>query len=313
VLVVLGATATGKSEVAIELARRLPGEIVSVDSACVYRGLDVGTAKPSAALRAEIPHHLVDCCDPRDEFTVARFVDEAERAIDGIAARGRTPVLAGGTGLYLRSLLHGLVASPPPDEELRESLALREAGRRGSLRRLLQRLDPEAAARITPRDELRTVRALEHRLSTGRRLSSDRAEWSRPERRASLKIGLEMPRDQREARIRRRVDAMIEGGLLEETRALLEAGVPPSARSMRALGYREAVEVLRGERDVASLREALSVATRQYAKRQDTWFRKESGVLWMRAPDSIAELSGLVGRVMLAWVDFRRRRGWETE
>lgn len=312
VLVVLGATATGKTAVAAELARRLPGEVVSVDSSCVHRGLDVGTAKPPAALRQEIPHHLIDACEPTDEFSAAWFVEAADAAIASIVARGRVPILAGGTGLYLRSLLQGLVSSPSPDEALRADLERRELRRPGSLRRLLQRLDPVSAARITPADRFRTVRALEHRLSTGRALSSDQGEWDQAERYRALKIGLQLPRDERERRIRERVDAMIEAGLVDETRDLLASGVPPEARSLRALGYREAVLVLHGRLALPELREALSVATRQYAKRQDTWFRRERDVAWMESPRSDAELSALVERVMIAWVDFRREHAWET-
>ena len=311
-LVVLGATATGKSEVAAELARRLPGEVVSVDASCVYRGLDVGTAKPSAELRREIPHHLVDCCDPLGDFSAARFVELAEAALQDVAARGLVAVVAGGTGLYLRCLLHGLVDSPAPDERLRDELLLREERRPGSLRRLLARLDPEAAARTTPRDLFRTVRALEHRLATGRRLSAERLQWKAAEVRPALKIGLELPRPEREERIRARVDRMIAEGLVEETRRLLASGVPETARSLRALGYREAAQVLRGELRPEELREALAVATRQYAKRQDTWFRREPGVEWMPSPRASAELSALVDRVMLAWLAFQRGHAWET-
>lgn len=303
-LVVLGATATGKSDLALELARRLPGEIVSVDASCVYRGLDIGTAKPRAAMRREVPHHLVDCCDPREDFSASRFVSLAEEAIAGIVSRSAVPVLAGGTGLYLRCLLRGLVESAPPDEELRERLERREQSRPGSLRRILARLDPGAAARLGAGDVFRMVRALEHRIATGRTFSGDQREWAGAERFPALKIGLELPRPERETRIRARIDAMLAGGLVEETRRLLDQGVPPDARSLRALGYREAVLVLRGEMPESGLKEALAVATRQYAKRQDTWFRREPGVLWMPAPSSERELSALAERVMLAWLRF---------
>lgn len=298
---IVGATATGKTEVAAELARRLGGEIVSADASCVYRGLDVGTAKPSAALRAEVPHHLVDCCDPRESFSAARFVAMADEAIASIHARGRAAIACGGTGLYVRCLLRGLVPSEPPDEALRERLLRRERERPGSLRRLLSRLDPGAAARITPADEFRTVRALEHRLATGRAISSDRREWESESRYSAVKVGLALPRPERERRIRERVDAMIAGGLVDEARGLLRSGVPADARSMRALGYREAVAVIEGRMRAEDLREALAVATRQYAKRQDTWFRKEQGVTWLDAPRDADELSALVQRVMLPW------------
>ena len=311
-LVVLGATATGKTAVAAELARRLPGEVVSFDASCVYRGLDVGTAKPDAALRREIPHHLVDCRDPREDFSAATFVALAEEAVASVVARGRVPVLAGGTGLYLRCLLHGLVESPAPDEPLRDRLAAREERRPGSLRRLLRRLDPESAERIRPNDLFRETRALEHRIRTGRALSAGRVQWASASGRPALKVGLELPRPEREARIRERVDRMIAGGLVEETQRLLDAGVPPDARSLRALGYREAALVLQGRLGIDGLREALAIATRQYAKRQDTWFRGEPGVQWMASPRDSAELSALVERVMLAWAAFRRGHPWET-
>lgn len=254
----------------------------------------------------------MDILDPREDFSAALFVALAEAAIGSIAARGRVPVLAGGTGLYLRSLLHGLVPSPAPDEALRERLAARERRRPGSLRRLLRRLDPEAAARIRPNDVFRETRALEHRVATGRPLSEGRRQWAGAAGRPALKIGLQLPRPERESRIRRRVDEMLAAGLVEETRALLASGVPIGSRSMRALGYREAALVLQGRLGIDELREALAIATRQYAKRQDTWFRSEPGVLWMPSPRDPVELSALVDRVMLAWVEFRRGLAWET-
>jgi len=300
VVVVLGATATGKTEVAVALAERLGGEVVSFDASCVHRGFDVGTAKPTPEQRLRVPHHLVDVVEPTEAFSAARWRALAEEALADLAARGKPAVLAGGTGLYLRALLRGLVSSPPPDDELRDRLETRERERPGSLRRLLRRLDPAAAARVEPADTFRTVRALEHRLATGRTLSGDQVQHDAPERLAAVKFGLALPRDEREARIRERVARMLDGGLLEEVRRLRER-VPPSARAWRAIGYREALAHLEGELPRSELAERIAVATRQYAKRQDTWFRKEAGTTWLAAPRSAAEAeelaSAIAGRV----------------
>lgn len=299
ILVVLGATATGKTEVAIALAEAVGAEIVNFDASLVYRGLDIGTAKPSPEMLRRVRHHVIDCCDPRDDFSAARFVQLAEAALADIAERGRRAILVGGTGLYLRCLLQGLVESPAPDEALRRRLEDREARRPGSLLRLLSRLDPDVAARLAPADSFRAVRALEHRVSTGRPLSSDRREWSAPERWRVRKLGLELPRPEREARIALRIDAMLAAGLVEEVRALRAAGVPAHARAMRALGYREVIAHLEEGLPLSVVRERMLVGSRQYAKRQDTWFRKEPGVEWLPSPMNELELSALVRRAMM--------------
>ncbi len=304
-LVIVGATGTGKTDLAAELARRLPGEVISADAWCVYRGLDIGTAKPAERLRREVPHHLVDCCDPREEYSVARFVTDAARAISDIAGRARVPIVAGGSGLHVRSLLRGLAPSPPPDAVLRARLAARESRRPGSLRALLSRLDPVSADRIPQGNVLRTARALEHRLATGRALSGDQREWQGADRWPALLIGLRLDRAERTARLLLRARGMVESGLLDETRRLLASGVPATARSLRALGYRQALAVLAGELPEAELADRVAIATRQFAKRQDTWFRAESGIEWQEAPRNADELSALAARVMLAWRSFK--------
>ena len=298
-LVVLGATATGKSEFGLALAESLGGEIINFDASLVYRGLDLGTAKPSRADRERVRHHVLDCCDPREEFSAARFVALAESALADIASRGKQAILVGGTGLYLRCLLHGLVDSSPPDAALRTRLEEREARRPGSLLTLLRRLDPAAAAKLSAADSFRAIRALEHRLSTGRALSTDRREWSSPERWPTRKIGLELPRPEREARILRRIDAMLAAGLVDEVRSLVAEGLPATARSLRALGYREVLEHLAGRLTLEDVRERMHLATRQYAKRQDTWFRKEPDVRWHPSPRDGSELFALVARAMM--------------
>jgi len=298
-LVVVGATAVGKTEFAAALAERVGGEVLSCDASCVYRGIDVGTAKPGVELRDRVPHHLLDLREPSEDFTVAEWVELAELRIADLRARGLAAVVAGGTGLYLRALLQGLVESPPPDRALRDRLERREQRRPGSLHRLLERLDPASAGRIPAANRVRIVRALEFRLRTGGRLSEDQREWSRPARHRSLKFGLQLPREERESRIRSRVDAMIEDGLLEEVRGLLEGGLAPDARCLRAIGYRETLAHLRGSLSLDEMRERIVIATRQYAKRQDTWFRKEPNVTWLDAPRDGGELLALVERVMM--------------
>jgi len=304
-LVILGATATGKSELAAGVAARLPGEVVSVDAFAVYRGLDIGTAKPTTAQRALAAHHVVDVVEPDAPCSVADWLALAEAAVDDIHRRGGVPIAAGGTGMYLRALLQGLVESPGEDAALRDRLRGREEARPGSLHRLLRRLDPSIASKTPSRNVVRLIRALEHRILSGQRLSSGQREWSSAPRYRSLRVGLELPREEREARIRRRVASMLRAGLVEETRGLLARGVPESAPSLRAIGYAQACAMLEGRLRERDLAEAIAIATRQLAKRQDTWFRREAGVTWLSSPRTDAELAALVERVMLlfrTWV-----------
>ena len=271
----LGPTASGKTAVALELARRFPVEIVSVDSAQVYRGMDVGTAKPDAATRARVPHHLIDIVDPTESYSAGRFRDDALRLAREIGARGRVPVLAGGTMLYFRALTRGLADLPPAQPRLRRELEERAAMHGWpALHAELARADPSAAARIEPMDSQRIQRALEVYRHTGRRLSDFHAQDAQPLPFEALRISLE-PSDRAvlHRRIEERFRAMLEAGLVDELRALrerfaLHAGLP----SMRCVGYRQAWDVLEGapQREL----EARGVAaTRQLAKRQLTWLR----------------------------------------
>lgn len=305
-LVLLGSTATGKTAVACEMARLLGAEIVSFDASCVYRGLDVGTAKPTAAQRALVAHYLIDDCDPRDAYSAGRFVVAAEAALAELAARGTRALLVGGTGMYLRALLRGLDPAPPRDPSVRARLESREAQRPGSLHRLLARLDPASAARIPARDAYRVLRALEHRLASGRSLSASRGAWRGGDRLAVRKIGLRLPRDVRASLIARRVDAMLRDGLVDEVRRLLAEGVPPDAPSFRALGYRDVVQHVEGRLSLGEVRERMILATVQYAKRQDTWFRGEPDVRWVDSTAEPAELPLVVERAMLAATDGTR-------
>lgn len=281
-LVVVGPTAVGKSAFALAACERFGGEVVSVDSMQVYRGLDAATSKPGPADRARAPHHGLDMADPGDDFSMGDFVRFAEGAIAGIAGRGRLPVLVGGTGLYLRALLRGVAAAPRRVPELR--LRLRAVGeRRGVafLHRMLRRLDLEGARRLPPNDHQRIVRALEVRFAGGRPLGDMvREQPFGAERYDAIKIGLDMDRARLYRRIDERVGRFFAAGLVDEVRGLLAAGRPAAANAFKALGYREVVAHLRGER---TLEDAVALTrrnTRRYAKRQLTWFRAEPGVTW---------------------------------
>jgi tRNA dimethylallyltransferase len=289
-IALMGPTASGKSAVALELAERLHGEIVSVDSALVYRGLDIGAAKPTRAEQAQVPHHLLDLRDPWQPYSAAEFATDARAAIDGILARGRLPILAGGTGLYFRALLEGLADMPAADDATRAVIAA-EAEARGwaALHADLAAVDPDAAARIHPTDAQRIQRALEvHRLS-GRPIS----DWQRASRRTRfplkiLKLALAPPdRAVLHARIERRFDAMLDAGFLDEVRGLralpeLQAHARPlDLPAIRAVGYRQAWQHLDGSATVGEFRERAIAATRQLAKRQFTWLRGELDARWI--------------------------------
>ncbi len=278
-LVLAGATASGKSAVALALAARLPGEIVSVDSMQVYRGLDLGTAKPTPDERARIPHHLVDVVALTEPYDAARFVRQATAAIAEIQSRGRVPILCGGTGLYFNAWLNGLGDAPPPDPDLRREL---EALPLAALLDELARRDLATFDDIDLQNRRRVVRAVEVIRLTGRPFSEQRAAW--PERAPGLagrSFGLQRPRDDLVRRIDLRVGAMFRSGLTEETRALLGQGLEQNRTAMQAIGYRQVVEHLRGERGRLETVELVKVRTRQFAKRQLTWFRGQLDLDWL--------------------------------
>lgn len=278
----LGPTGSGKSDLALRIALAVGGEIVNCDSLQVYRGFNIGTAKVPVAERQGIPHHLIDVIDPSQLFTAGDYARLAEAALREIAGRGRIPVLAGGTGFYLRALLDGLFPGPSRDQTLRTRLERREASRGGSLHRILRRLDPAAAARIHPNDKNKTLRALEVRLIEGQPLSRlferGRAPLSgfRP-----IKLGLDPPRELLYARLNARAAAIFERGLVDEVRHLLAAGVSPGAKPFESLGYKQALQVVEGSLTLEQALESTELQTRRYAKRQTTWFRKETGMHWL--------------------------------
>ena len=287
-LVVVGPTAVGKSDFALRVCERFGGEILSVDSMQVYRGLDRGTAKPDAATRRRVPHHGIDLADPGHDFSLGEFVRAAETAIAGIAGRGRLPVLVGGTGLYLRGLLKGIIDAPPRDESLRARMAQRaRAHGPAYLHRLLQRVDAEAARRLPSNDRQKLVRALEVRFLARRGLSDIIRETPfGPDRYRSVKVGLSMNRQALYRRIDERVMSIFAAGLLDEIRRLRASGVPDGANALKALGYREALRHLRGEITLPQAIELAQRNTRRYAKRQWTWFRKETEIAWFELDPS---------------------------
>ena len=284
--VVVGPTAAGKSALALRIAEAAGAEIVSADSQQVYRGMDVGTGKVSAAERARAPHHLIDVVDPDEEMTAARYAALADEAIAGAAARGRSVVVAGGTGLYVRALMHGLFAGPPADAELRARLAREDVG---ALHERLRAVDPEAAARILPNDRRRLIRALEVHTLTGVPISTHQRTHdvrNAPSRYPARWVGLDPPAAELRARIAARVDAMLAAGFVDEVRRLAER-YPLDLRAFDAIGYREIGAHLRGEIDLAAAREKTIAATRRYARRQRGWFRAEPDVAWHESADSV--------------------------
>jgi tRNA dimethylallyltransferase len=280
--VVLGPTGSGKSNLALHVALALGGEIVNCDSLQVYRGFDIGTAKVAAEERQGIPHHLIDVIEPEQLFTAGDYARLAEVALREIAGRGRVPVIAGGTGFYLRALLDGLFPGPSRDQALRVRLERREASHPGSLHRILTRLDPTTAARIHPNDKNKTMRALEVRLIEGRPMSSLFERGRAPLAGFHpIKLGLEPPRELLYERLNARTRAMFEHGLVDEVRHLLAAGVSRKAKPFESLGYKQALQMIEGSITPEEALESTQLETRRYAKRQITWFRKEHGVHWL--------------------------------
>lgn len=278
---VVGPTGSGKSDLALAIAGEFGGEVVNCDSLQIYRHFDVGTAKLSPEQQRGIPHHMLDVAAPDENFSAGEYARRVRPLLAQIAARGKLPVVAGGTGFYLRALLDGLFPGPGRDDTLRERLAAREARKPGSLHRLLRRFDPVSAARIHPKDRQKLVRALEVCLLLRRPMSQAFAAGQDPLTGYSvLKIGLSPPREQLYGRLDSRCRRMFESGLVEEVRGILAMGYPPTVKPLEAHGYRQALQLLRGE---LSYEEAVYHAqrnTRRYAKRQWTWFRQEPGVEW---------------------------------
>jgi tRNA dimethylallyltransferase len=287
VLCIVGPTAAGKSSLALELAGPLAGEIVNADALQVYRGFDVGTAKPSRAERRRVAHHLVDILDPHETFSAGEFARRARAAIRDIRGRGRLPMLVGGSGLYLRALIEGISPIPAVDPALRRTLRARlDAEGAEPLRAELRRLDPETAERLAPADSQRLLRALEVALGTGRPQSSWIAERPAAGGLEAIWIGLTVPRALLYDRIAIRAERMLADGWVDEVRRLLAAGLDRSLPAFQAIGYRELARHLDGQLGLEEATDRIVTATRQYAKRQMTWFRRQGGIEWFAAAET---------------------------
>ena len=302
VVAVIGATATGKSALGLALAERLPGggEIVNADALQVYRGFDLGTAKPPPAELGRVPHHLIDVLEPHERFSAGAFARLARQAIAAIRGRGRWPIVVGGSGFYLRALLAGISPVPAADAEVRERLR-RRAAHEGlaELAAELARLDPETAARLAPGDTQRVLRALEVALVSGRPLSAWIAEQPfGAQKIAALRVGLTLPRAILYDRIAARVARMVESGWMEEVRGLIGRGLDPGLPAFQAIGYRQLVHHVQGNWPLARAIEETVRATRRFAKRQETWFRKEPDVTWFSAEDLNRRIPQVVEHVL---------------
>ncbi|HWC01555.1 MAG TPA: tRNA (adenosine(37)-N6)-dimethylallyltransferase MiaA [Methylomirabilota bacterium] len=308
-LAILGPTGVGKTRLAIALGEHWPIEVVSVDSRQVYRRMDIGTAKPTADERRAVRHHLVDVVEPDEAYDAGRFSREAAVAIDAVRSRGRWPVLVGGTGLYYRALVRGLLPRPPADPALRARLrAEARTGGPEALHRRLLALDPASAARLHPRDVQRVSRALEVALQTGR--PGDRSgagawqEVSTEPRYPIVAIGVTATRPALYAALDARVDRMLAAGLLEEVRALLDAGFSPTLPAMQGIGYRHLLPVVQGASRIQEAVVVMKRDTRRYAKRQWTWFAREPGLAWIEVgaggiAAAVAEIKKTIERTRL--------------
>lgn len=290
-LVILGPTASGKSALAMALAQAAGAEILSVDSMQVYRGMDIGTAKPTPQQRRRIGHHLIDCVSPDEAFTVARFAQAADEVIADAARREVPLILTGGTPLYYKALFEGLFEGPSADPAIRARLASLD---NAQLAAQLKQIDPVAAARIHVNDTKRLIRAIEVHELTGRPISSLQGEWGGEHRHRALWIGLQWDREALNRSINLRVKQMLAGGWVDETRRLLQGDRPISHTAAEATGYRELIEHLQGKMSLDDATEQIKIATRQLARRQMKWFRRFANVTWIngqRTFDELVEIS----------------------
>ena len=300
-LAVLGPTATGKSALAIAIAGRVGGEIVNCDSTAVYRGFDIGTDKVAPVDRRGIPHHLIDIVEPACEYTAADYARDASRVVREIHARGRVPIVVGGTGFYFRALTRGLFPGPGKSDALREKLS-RTADRRGVefLWRMVRRVDPPSAERILPRDRKRLIRALEVYFQTGTPLTQHFAETVSPLDADVVVTAMALRLDAAALarRLAGRVDAQFEAGILDEVAGLIARGVPETARPFGGLVYRQIMEYRRGARDLRATRDLIVQENRRYARRQLIWFRKEPNLIWFDGPGETPDVQARV----LGWL-----------
>ena len=289
VICIVGPTATGKTALSVRLARKYGAEIVSCDSMQLYRGMDIGTAKPTAEETGGVPHHMIDRLDPREPYSVSRYAEDADACVQDVLRRGKRVIVVGGTGLYVDSLIAGRQFAPYPETGRREELTkIAETQGIEVLMEQLRQVDPEAAARIHPSNRKRVIRALEIYLETGRTMTEhDRETKEQPPKYDPCWIGLDyVNRETLYRRIDLRVEKMIEQGLVDEVRRLLDSGVPANATAMQAIGYKELTAYLRGEGSLEDAVAAIQQASRRYAKRQRTWFRRNEAIHWIELPDA---------------------------
>ena len=279
-----GPTASGKTALAVELAKLTNGEVVSCDSMQVYRRMDIGTAKPTREEMQGIPHHMIDVCEPDEDFSVSRYCEMAAAAVEDIFSRGKTPIIAGGTGLYMDSLIRGNAFAPFPATGQRERLEAEadQVGMTVMLERL-RAIDPESAARLHLADRKRILRALEVYLETGETITAHNLRTQAiPPRYSPVWLGLDFEnRQELYDRIDRRVDIMLEEGLVEEIRGLLDSGIPRKCTAMQAIGYKEFTDALEGRCSIGEAAEQVKQSSRHYAKRQLTWFRRNKSIHWL--------------------------------
>lgn len=298
VIAVVGPTCTGKTRIGIELAKLVNGEIVSADSRQIYTLIDIGTAKPTRAEMAEVPHHLIDIVPLDENVSAGTYGSLAREAFDGILSRKRVPILVGGSGLYIRSAIDGLFNAPEIDEKTRQSLRGRlESEGAERLLEELERVDPEAAKGLLPGNYKRILRGLEVYYSSGNRISKLRAERTVTPRFKTLQFGIAVERKELYRRIERRVDDMIAAGLLDEVRELLRRGFDPQLNSLQTVGYKEVIQYIQQKITYVDMVAQIKMNTRRYAKRQMTWFRKDTRIIWINAngktPEEVAkEISG---------------------
>ena len=299
-VIVLGPTAVGKSEHAIELAQRFDMEIINADSMQVYRGMDIGSAKPAPAQRELVTHHLIDIKNPDEDFSAAQFRKEALNSIASLHRKGKQPLVVGGTGLYIRALTRGLFPAPPADQRLREELKEQEKNKeKWYLHRELTKIDPAAASRIHPNDTFRVIRALEVFHLTGKSISEQHQNHQFKESYFNvLKIGLTRDRKELYDRIERRVDLMITSGLAEEVKSLLTKGYPPTIKPFQSLGYKQVLGFLQGETDMDEAVQLIKRNTKRYAKRQITWFKKDAEIQWVTLPQQSPEIGEAIKKFL---------------
>ena len=296
---IVGPTAVGKTEIAIQIAQRLDAEIVSLDSRQIYRGMDIGTAKPTPDQRGAVPHHLIDCVEVDQPFSIAEYQRLADVAITEIHGRGKRTMAVGGAGLYFRGLIDGLFDGPGADAEIRAKLQ-READEHGNvaLHQRLRRCDPEAADRVHPNNLVRVIRALEIYELTGKPISALQEQWKKNEPRYPFRaFGLNMAREVLYQRIEDRVDRMVEAGLIEEVKSLLDQGYPRDCVAMQSFGYKELIDYLDGVRTLDEAIALLKQNTRRFAKRQLTWFRNDPRIEWLDI-SRFSSIDGIVDNLL---------------